>query len=125
MTYLTSNPLRFYGALVAPLAVVGLGGLVGLARPTRLRLFYGAIVLTMVAGASLQSLGINPVRALYWAAVINGVLAAPLMVLMMLIVANPNAMGDLVLPSRERVTGWIATLVMAAATVIYFVFLLS
>jgi NRAMP (natural resistance-associated macrophage protein)-like metal ion transporter len=94
------------------------------AKPNRARTFYGAIVFTMVAGASLQSLGVNPVHALYWAAVINGVLATPLMALMMLIVANPRAMGKLVLPVRTRLMGWFATLIMAAATVIYFAFLL-
>ena len=95
------------------------------AKPNRARTFYGAIVFTMLAGASLQSLGFNPVRALYWAAVINGVLATPLMVLMMLIVGNPRAMGKLVLPGKARIAGWTATLVMAAATGIYFAFMLA
>lgn len=89
-------------------------------KPNRARLFYGAIVATMLGGASLQAFGVNPVRALYWSAVVNGVLAAPLMVLMMLIVANPRAMGRLALPPVSIVWGWIATLVMAGATIIFF-----
>ncbi len=52
VTYLTSNPIRFYGGLIAPLLVVGLAGL---ARPTRIRLFYGAIALGQVIAIGLQS----------------------------------------------------------------------
>ena len=94
-------------------------------KPNRARLFYGAIVATMLAGASLQALGLNPVRALFWSAVVNGILAAPLMALMMLIVGNSRAMGRLALPARSTIGGWIATLVMAAATIIFFVSLSS
>jgi NRAMP (natural resistance-associated macrophage protein)-like metal ion transporter len=89
-------------------------------RPNRARLFYGTIAATTLAGALLQYAGINPVRALYWSAVINGVLAAPLMALMMLIVTNPRAMGHLTLSRRGAVLGWAATAVMAVATVLFF-----
>jgi NRAMP (natural resistance-associated macrophage protein)-like metal ion transporter len=90
-------------------------------RPLKARLFYGTIAATTLAGALLQSLGVNPVRALYWSAVVNGVLAAPLMALMMLIVRNPRAMGRLTLGPRAAVLGWAATAVMAAATLLFFV----
>jgi NRAMP (natural resistance-associated macrophage protein)-like metal ion transporter len=89
-------------------------------RPNRARLFYGTIAATTLAGALLQYAGINPVRALYWSAVINGVLAAPLMALMMLIVTNPRAMGHLTLSRRGAVLGWAATAVMAVATALFF-----
>jgi NRAMP (natural resistance-associated macrophage protein)-like metal ion transporter len=95
------------------------------AKPNRAKLFYGTIIATTVAGASLQAVGVNPVRALYWAAVINGVLAAPLMAIMMLIVRNPRAMGRLTLSRRSTLWGWAATLLMVAATIIFFVFLLA
>jgi len=90
-------------------------------RPLKARLFYGTIAATTLAGALLQSVGVNPVRALYWSAVINGVLAAPLMALMMLIVTNPRAMGHLTLGRRGAVLGWAATAIMAAATLLFFV----
>lgn len=93
-------------------------------KPLKARVFNGTIAATTIAGALLQYFGINPVRALYWSAVINGVLAAPLMALMMLIVTNPKAMGDLVLGPRGTVLGWAATAVMAAATLLFFVSLL-
>jgi NRAMP (natural resistance-associated macrophage protein)-like metal ion transporter len=90
-------------------------------KPTKARLFYGTIAATTLAGALLESVGVNPVRALYWSAVINGVLAAPLMALMMLIVTNPRAMGHLTLGRRGVVLGWAATAVMTLATILFFV----
>jgi NRAMP (natural resistance-associated macrophage protein)-like metal ion transporter len=89
-------------------------------KPLQARLFYGAIAATTLAGALLESVGMNPVRALYWSAVINGVLAAPLMTLMMLIVRNPLAMGQLTLGWRGAILGWTATAVMALATILFF-----
>lgn len=89
-------------------------------KPTKARLFYGTIAVTTLLGVSLQYVGIDPARALYWAAVVNGVLAAPLMAMMMLIVRNPRAMGRLTLGRRATITGWFATAVMAVATIIFF-----
>lgn len=89
------------------------------AKPNKARLFYGVIAGTTLAGALLQYVGVNPVRALYWSAVINGVLAAPLMTFMMLIVMNPRAMGHLTLGRREAVLGWLATAIMALASAFF------
>ncbi|MCW3846414.1 divalent metal cation transporter [Sphingomonas sp. LB-2] len=94
------------------------------AKPLKARLFYATIAVTTLAGAALQTIGIDPVKALYWAAVVNGVLAAPLMVVMMLIARNRRAMGQLTLPFGTTLLGWGATLVMAAATAIFFLFAL-
>jgi Mn2+/Fe2+ NRAMP family transporter len=91
------------------------------AKPRKARLFYTVIVAATFAGASLNLIGINPIKALYWTAVVNGVLAAPLMALMMLIVRNPRAMGRLTLPPGLTIVGWIATLIMVIATLIFFV----
>jgi NRAMP (natural resistance-associated macrophage protein)-like metal ion transporter len=90
-------------------------------KPLKARLFYGTIAATTLAGALLQSIGVNPVLALYWSAVVNGVLAAPLMAMMMLIVTNPQAMGHLTLGRRGALLGWAATAIMAAATLLFFV----
>jgi NRAMP (natural resistance-associated macrophage protein)-like metal ion transporter len=94
------------------------------AKPLQARLFYATIAVTTLAGAALTSLAIDPVRALYWAAVVNGVLAAPLMAMMMLIVRNGRAMGRLTLGPRATMLGWAATAVMAAATILFFGFTL-
>ena len=90
------------------------------AKPAKARFFYAVIAATTFAGASLQALGINPVKALYWSAVVNGVLAVPLMALMMLIVRNPRAMGRLTLSNGNAIVGWAATLIMAAASAVFF-----
>jgi NRAMP (natural resistance-associated macrophage protein)-like metal ion transporter len=110
----------------AAYAVTEMAGVAGSldSKPLSARLFYGTIAATTLAGASLNVFGIDPVRALYWAAVVNGVLAAPLMFVMMLIVRNPNAMARLTLSRRAAVLGWGATAVMFAATVIFFVSIL-
>ena len=89
------------------------------AKPNKARLFYAVIAGTTLAGALLQYVGVNPVRALYWSAVINGVLAAPLMTFMMLIVRNPRAMGHLTLGRREALLGWLATTIMALASAFF------
>lgn len=91
------------------------------AKPWQARFFYAVIVAATFAGASFDLLGINPIKALYWTAVINGILAVPLMALMMLIVRNPKAMGKLTLSNSFTVIGWAATGVMAAATLVFFV----
>ena len=92
------------------------------AKPRQAPLFYGTIAVTTFFGCMLEFVGIDPARALYWAAVVNGVLAAPLMVVMMLIVRNPRAMGRLTLARRPTIMGWIAALVMGAASVAFFAF---
>jgi NRAMP (natural resistance-associated macrophage protein)-like metal ion transporter len=92
------------------------------AKPLSAKLFYGTIAVTTLAGASLNVIGIDPVKALYWAAVVNGVLAVPLMAVMMLIVRNPRAMGRLTLGRGQAVLGWAATGVMALATALFFAF---
>jgi len=90
------------------------------AKVRRARVFYGVIAATTLAGAALTSLGINPITALYWSAIVNGVLAAPLMAIMMLVVRNPKAMGKLTLGNLQTALGWGATALMALATILFF-----
>jgi NRAMP (natural resistance-associated macrophage protein)-like metal ion transporter len=91
------------------------------AKPNDARAFYATIALATLLGAALNFIGLDPVRALYWAAVVNGVLAAPLMAVMMLIVRNPKVMGRLTVSRAMAVWGWAATAVMAAASLAFFV----
>ncbi len=118
-TGLLAVPVLAGSAAYAVTEMFGISGSLD-AKPTKARLFYGTIAATTLLGVSLQYVGIDPARALYWAAVVNGVLAAPLMVMMMLIVRNPRAMGRLTLGRRATITGWIATAVMAVATIVFF-----
>lgn len=102
----------------AAYAVSEMAGIAGSldAKPLAARLFYGTIAVTTFAGAALSGLGVDPARALYWAAVVNGLLAGPLMAIMMLIASNPRAMGRLVISRAQKAMGWSATAVMLAAS---------
>lgn len=91
------------------------------ARPNDARAFYATIAVATLLGAALNFVGLDPVRALYWAAVVNGVLAAPLMAVMMLIVRNPKVMGRLTVSRAMAIWGWTATAVMALASLAFFV----
>jgi len=91
---------------------------VGLDRkPMRAKAFYGTIVAATAVGALMNFTPINPIKALYWAAVINGVVAAPVMAVMMLMAARRKVMGDFAITGPLRIIGWIATAVMMAAVV--------
>ena len=75
----------------------------------------------VVAGATLTALvlnfaGLNPIRALYWSAVVNGVAAAPLMAMLMIMCANSSVVREFTLPVYLRVVGWAATCVMLLAS---------
>ncbi|WPP03533.1 Nramp family divalent metal transporter [Methylocella tundrae] len=85
------------------------------------RAFYGVIALATFVGLCLNFVGIDPIKALYWSAVLNGVLAAPIMASMLLIADNKKIMGDFVLPWQMRAGGWFATLVMAVASIAFIV----
>ena len=95
------------------------------AKPLKARLFYSTIAITTFSGASLNVIGIDPARALYWSAVVNGILAAPLMAAMMLIVSNPSAMGRLTVSKRTKALGWAATAVMFAASALFLAFVIA
>ena len=76
--------------------------------------FYLLIAIAIVAGIILNIFHFDPIKALYWSAVVNGVASAPIMVAIMLLANRPAAMGEFTLPRRLRVLGWTATLVMTA-----------
>ena len=89
-------------------------------RPREAKSFYATIAVATLGGVALNFTSLDPVKALYWSAVVNGVLAAPLMAVMMVIAMNPRIMGRLMLPRPMLVVGWLATSVMALATVGFF-----
>ena len=90
-------------------------------QPREAKAFYGTIAAATLAGAALNFTALDPIKALYWSAVVNGVLAAPLMAIMMLIARNPRVMGRLTLSRPMMIGGWLATLIMAAAAVVFFI----
>ncbi len=79
--------------------------------------FYAAITAATLIGLSLNFMHIDPVRALFWAAILNGVVAAPLMTVIMVMAASRKVMGQFVIPLRLKVTGWLATAIMLCACV--------
>ena len=117
-TGLLAVPVLAGSAAYAVTEMAGKAGSLN-AKPRDARLFYATIAVTTLAGASLDKIGIDPARALYWSAVVNGILAGPLMAAMMLIIRNPRAMGQLVISKRQALLGWIATAVMIAASALF------
>jgi Mn2+/Fe2+ NRAMP family transporter len=79
--------------------------------------FYATLILATVIGLLLNFSNINPVRALVWSAIINGVVAAPVMCFVMLMASNRKVMGKFTLPLYLKLLGWAATFVMALAAV--------
>jgi NRAMP (natural resistance-associated macrophage protein)-like metal ion transporter len=75
--------------------------------------FYGIIAVATVGGLALNFTHLDPVRALLWSAEINGIIAVPIMVVMMILASRVDVMGHFVIRPRLRRLGWIATGVMA------------
>jgi len=91
---------------------------IGLARqPKEAKAFYATIVLATAVGVVVNFTPINPIKALFWCAVINGIVAVPVMALMMLMTGNAKIMGDFRIGGWLTGLGWIATGTMAAAAV--------
>ncbi len=75
--------------------------------------FYGMIAAATVGGVMLSFMPMDPVRELVWAAVLNGVIAVPIMAVMMLIASRKATMGEHVISTRLSALGWLATAAMA------------
>jgi NRAMP (natural resistance-associated macrophage protein)-like metal ion transporter len=85
--------------------------------------FYWVIIASMVAGTALNLLGINPIKALYYAAILNGVIAPILMFFIFKIGRDKRVMGPFVNPWWVNVWGWIVVVLMGASAVALFAFL--
>ena len=88
--------------------------------PLKARLFYATIALATLLGMLLSFSPMDPIKMLFWSAVINGVIAVPLMVVIMLLAGRRKVMGKFSISLRLKIVGWLATLVMAAAAVVMF-----
>jgi NRAMP (natural resistance-associated macrophage protein)-like metal ion transporter len=89
---------------------------VGLSRkPMQAKGFYAVIVAATLLGTVICFSPLDPIRALFWSAVTNGVVAVPIMVMMMIMTSNEDVMGKFMVRGPLRIIGWIATLAMAAA----------
>jgi Mn2+/Fe2+ NRAMP family transporter len=83
--------------------------------------FYGVIAAATVGGVILCFSPMDPVKELFWSAVLNGVIAVPIMAVMMLLAASADTMGAYVIGPRLRWLGWIATVAMAATVIAMFI----
>jgi Mn2+/Fe2+ NRAMP family transporter len=90
-------------------------------RPPRLApKFYGVLGVAVALGVALDYTGLDAVKMLFWSAVVNGVLAPPLIVLVVLLTSDRKVMGDRVNPPLLQKLGWLAAGVMAFAAVAMF-----
>jgi Mn2+/Fe2+ NRAMP family transporter len=90
---------------------------VGLSRqPKQAKAFYGTIAVATLLGAVANMLNVSPMKALVWSAVLNAIVAVPIMVLLMKISTNVTVMGQFTISLRYRLLGWCATVVMGVAS---------
>ncbi len=85
------------------------------AQPVTAKKFYAIIALSTLIGVALCFTRLDPIKALYWSAVINGVISVPIMIVMMLMAARAEIMGKLVISRRLSVLGWACTVAMGGA----------
>lgn len=95
---------------------------VGLARkPKEAFAFYAVLALSAAIGIALNFTSINPISALYWSAVINGILAVPVMVLLMLMSRRKEVMAQFVISGPLYWLGWLSTAAMTLSVIAMFV----
>jgi NRAMP (natural resistance-associated macrophage protein)-like metal ion transporter len=86
-------------------------------KPREAVRFYAAIAVATLIGLSLNFMHIDPVKALFWAAILNGIVAAPLMAVIMVMASSRKVMGKLSIPTYLKGMGWLATAVMLCACI--------
>ena len=111
--------LRALGNAVPVLALTARGTLED--RPRMAKKFYGVVSAAMLIGLALDYIGIDAVRMLFWSAVLNGVLAPPLIALVVLITSSKNIMGERRNSLLLKILGWATAVIMAAAAIGMFV----
>jgi NRAMP (natural resistance-associated macrophage protein)-like metal ion transporter len=87
-------------------------------KPGKAKGFYSIIAFSTLIGLSLNFTTINPIQALFWSAVINGFIAVPVMVVLMLLSSSRKVMGRFRIPFLLRFIGWISTLAMLIVVMI-------
>jgi NRAMP (natural resistance-associated macrophage protein)-like metal ion transporter len=85
--------------------------------------FYSILTVATLLGVAINFSGVDAIKMLLWAAVLNGVIAVPIMVVMMLLAVKPEVMGSFVVKRRLWVLGWLATAAMAVAVIALFALL--
>lgn len=86
-------------------------------RPKDAKAFYGTITIAFGLGLLMLFLPVDPIKALFWSAVLNGVIAVPLMAATMVVVSSRKHLGAFVAPRSLKVAGWITTSAMAIVAI--------
>ncbi|HEY2817097.1 MAG TPA: Nramp family divalent metal transporter [Casimicrobiaceae bacterium] len=86
-------------------------------KPVEAKGFYSIITAATLIGVAIDFSPLDPFKALYWAAIMNGIVAVPIMALMMRMAVRPDIMGAFVIRPRLRRLGWFATALMAGAVI--------
>ncbi len=86
-------------------------------KPREAKRFYSIIAISIVAGVAMGFTPVDPIKALFWSAVINGVISVPIMIVMMLMAVRSDIMGQFKIASTLRWLGWLATGAMALTVV--------
>ena len=84
-------------------------------KPRRAKEFYAVIAISTIVGVLINFIGVNPIKALFWSAVINGLIAPPLLLLIMLVSNNKRVMGNRVNNRFTNFVGWAATAILFLA----------
>jgi len=82
--------------------------------------FYTIVIVATVLGVALNFTPVDPIKALFWSAVINGVISVPIMIVMMLIAVREDVMGEFVISRWLRIFGWLATASMTIVVLAMF-----
>jgi NRAMP (natural resistance-associated macrophage protein)-like metal ion transporter len=90
-------------------------------KPSEAKGFYAVIAAAIVLGIAVDLSPLDPIKALVWSAVVNGVITVPVLVAMMIVAARTHQMGKFVASPLQRVFGWLTTAMMAVAAVAMFV----
>lgn len=90
-------------------------------KPQNAKAFYGIIALSFLIGLGMLFLPIDPIKALFWSAVLNGLIAVPLMVATMIVASSRKRLGPFVAPPILKCVGWSATALMALAALAMFI----
>jgi NRAMP (natural resistance-associated macrophage protein)-like metal ion transporter len=89
-------------------------------KPNEGQRFYSIVAVATIGGVILCFTPVDPMKELFYSAVINGVIAVPIMAVMMVLGTRESVMGAFAIGKRLRIVGWLATLVMAVAVVAMF-----
>jgi Mn2+/Fe2+ NRAMP family transporter len=85
--------------------------------------FYAILMVATVLGVLIDLTGVDSIKVLIWAAIVNGVVSVPIMVVLMLLAGDSKTMGVFIASARLKRLGWLATVVMACAVAAMFVLL--